>query len=94
MLKHYLSGHLKKGNPEEYNRWIEELDIMTLEALATKICESLGLSSAPSLSVGAPEKSAGSRRRRRPRKMNSRKKHLNKRTHKTINARTSKPNTK
>lgn len=36
---------------------------------------------------------AGSRRRR-PKKMNSRKKHLNKRTHKSINARTSKSNPK
>jgi hypothetical protein len=36
----------------------------------------------------------GSRRRGRPIKMNSQKKHLNKRTHKTINARTSKSNAK
>ena len=36
----------------------------------------------------------GGESRRRPRKMNSRKKHLNKRTHKTINARTSKSNSK
>ena len=92
MLKHYLSGHLKKGKPEEYDPWIE-LDDMDLDVLARKICESLGLSSAPSLTVGAPEKSTGSRRRRL-RKMNSRKKHLNKRTHKTINARTSKSNSK
>ncbi len=73
---------------------IFDLDRMTLEELATKICEILRLPFAPSLTVSAPEKSAGSRRRRRPRKMNSRKKHLNKRTHKTINARTSKSNPK
>lgn len=78
---------------DAYNEATFKLDRMTLGELATKICESLGLSSAPSLTVGAPEKSAGSRRRR-PRKMNSRKKHLNKRTHKTINARTSKSNSK
>jgi len=74
---------------------------MPLEALATKICESLGLPSNlnvgvftfnTSISPSSPVKSAGSRRL--PRKMNSRKKHLNKRTHKTINARTSKSNSK
>ena len=127
MLKHYLSNHLKIGKPRNYNPWIE-LDRMTMDALATKICEILGLLKAPSSSVGSPDKSTGSpdkstvspdkstvspdkstvspdkstgspvkpagSRRGRPRKMNSRKKHLNKRTHKTINARTSKSNSK
>ena len=147
MLKHYLSNHLKIGKPRNYNPWIE-LDRMTMEALATKICEILGLLKATSLSTGSPEKSISSPEksttspeksttspeksisspekstsspeksisspektisspekstgilenlggsRHRPRKMNSRKKHLNKRTHKTINARTSKSNPK
>ena len=100
MLKHYLSGHLKKGKSDKYNPWIE-LDRMTLGELATKICESLGLPLNPNVGVfTSPSnrtdksiKPAGSRRHR-PRKMNSRKKHLNKRTHKTINARTSKSNSK
>jgi hypothetical protein len=48
-----------------------------------------GLSTAWSIS-----NRGGGSRRRRPKKMNSRKKHLNKRTHKTINARTSKSNSK
>jgi hypothetical protein len=99
MLKHYLSGHLKKGKSDKYNPWIE-LDRMTLGELATKICESLGLPLNPNVGVftspsNRTDKSiklAGSRHR--PRKMNSRKKHLNKRTHKTINARTSKSNSK
>jgi hypothetical protein len=100
MLKHYLSFNMKKGKSDEYDPWIK-LNRMTLEELATKICESLGLLSNPNVGVftsmsnkkDTSIKPAGSRRRR-PRKMNSRKKHLNKRTHKTINARTSKSNSK
>lgn len=91
---------------DAYNEATFKLDRMTLGELATKICETLGLPSALSSSVGVfafntsasngtdkSIKPAGSRRRR-PRKMNSQKKHLNKRTHKTINARTSKSNSK
>jgi hypothetical protein len=84
---------------EAYNEATFKINRMPLEALATKICEILGLPSTPNVGVftsmsnkkDTSIKPAGSRR---PRKMNSRKKHLNKRTHKTINARTSKSNSK
>ena len=89
---------------DAYNEATFKLDRMTLGELATKICESLGLPLNPNVGVFAFNTSAsngniksikrGGSRRRRPRKMNSRKKHLNKRTHKTINARTSKSNSK
>jgi len=84
---------------DAYNEATFKLNRMTLGELATKICESLGLPLNPNVGVFTSAsnktdtsiKPAGSRR---PRKMNSRKKHLNKRTHKTINARTSKSNPK
>ena len=87
MIKHYLSYHLKKNE----QKTLDSLRGMDIPTLSNKLCKYLGLSESVESDKPGGSRRAGSKNafsRRRSRKVKSKKKHLNKRGHKTINART------